>query len=331
MVRRAVISAPGRANLEFAPDPGEPGPGEVLLKPLAVGICGSDLHVYQGHHPFVRYPVYPGHEVVGQVVVVGDGVEKEWSGALAVLEPSLFCGRCEPCRSGRYNICEELKVLGFQAPGAMGEAFRVAANCLHRLPDGVPPEFGALVEPLAVAVHGLRLVEVRGLKVGVFGGGTIGLLAAQVARAYGAAQVEVVEPVPSRRAQALNLGLKAVLEPGELYHVVLECVGTEGSLEGAVQSLLKGGEVVVMGVFGGPVRFSAHLVQDREIVIRGSLMYTFRDFDEAIRLMAQGLVQVAPVITHRFPLSQVEMAFQKALDREEALKVLVMIDEEGRV
>uniref|UniRef100_A0A7C5VFL9 Alcohol dehydrogenase n=1 Tax=Thermus caliditerrae TaxID=1330700 RepID=A0A7C5VFL9_9DEIN len=327
MVRRAVISEPRRVALEEVPDPGKPGPGEVLLKPLAVGICGSDVHVYEGHHPFVRYPVYPGHEVVGRVAAVGNGVEAEWLGALAVLEPSLFCGRCEPCRLGRYNICENLRVMGFQAPGALGEIFRVTVDRLHRFPEGLPPELGALIEPLAVAVHGLRLVEVRGREVGIFGGGTIGLLAAQVARAYGAARVEVVEPMAYRRSLARNLGLEAVAQPRGPYQVAVEAVGAEGSLEGALHSLRKGGEIAVLGVFGGPVRFPAHLVQDWELVVRGSLMYTFQDFQEAIRLLAQAQVEVAPLVTHRFPLSRVEDAFRKALDREEALKVLVLVEE----
>ena len=327
MVRRAVIPGPRRVALEGIPDPEEPGPGEVLLKPLSVGICGSDVHVYEGHHPFVRYPVYPGHEVVGRVVAVGSGVEASWLGALAVLEPSLFCGRCRPCRLGRYNVCENLRVMGFQAPGALGEVFRVAVNRLHRFPKGPPPELGALVEPLAVAVHGLRMVEVRGLDVGVFGGGTIGLLAAQVARAYGAARVEVVEPMAFRRNLAQNLGLEAVAQPSGPYQVAVEAVGAEGSLEGALHSLRKGGEIVVLGVFGGPVRFAAHLVQDWELVVRGSLMYTFQDFQEAIRLLTQAQVEVAPLVTHRFPLSRVEDAFRKALDREGALKVLVLAEE----
>lgn len=327
MVRRAVIPEPGRVALEEGPGLPPPGPGEVLLRPLAVGICGSDLHVLEGHHPFVTYPVYPGHEVVGRVTALGEGVGEEWLGVLAVLEPSLACGVCEACRLGRYNLCEALRVMGFQAPGAMGEAFLVPARNLHPLPLGFPAELGALVEPLAVAVHGVRLAEVRGLQVGVFGGGTIGLLVAQVARAYGAAGVELVEPDPFRRALAEKLSLRAAPSPSSRYEVAFECVGLEASLGEAVEALRKGGEVVVLGVFGGPVRFPAHLLQDWEVVLRGSLMYTFRDFREAIRLLAEGKVEAAPLVTHRYPLEQVEEAFARARARGSALKVLVLMEE----
>ncbi|WP_295398150.1 alcohol dehydrogenase catalytic domain-containing protein [Meiothermus sp.] len=330
MSRRLVVQAPHQLGWQEESPP-TPGPGEALLKPLAVGLCGSDLHVYEGQHPFVRYPVYPGHEVAAQVLALGPGTDPGWLGARVVLEPSLTCGRCPSCRSGRYNICHELRVMGFQAPGAMAEHFVAPLEKLHRLPEGLSPEQGALVEPLAVAVHAVAQTRVAGLEVAVLGAGPIGLLVAQVARAYGAASVRVVDPLEARRRLAEELGLPAQPPDGSRYEVVFECVGSEKALEGAIRACHKGGEVVVVGVFGRPACISAGLVQDWELTLRGSLMYTFRDYQEALRLLAQGQAQVEPLITHRFPLAEAPQAFAAALRREQAVKVLLSHPDGGVV
>jgi L-iditol 2-dehydrogenase len=320
---RTLISNPHQVTWVEAPEP-VLNPGEVLLKPLAVGICGSDIHVFEGEHPFVSYPVYPGHEVAARVVALGSGVDASWKGALVALEPSITCGRCEACRSGHYNICENLKVMGFQAPGAMAEHFVTPTQYLHRLPETLEPELGAMIEPLAVATHALALTSVQGCKVGVLGAGTIGLLVAQVAKAYGAASVEIVDLLEPRRKVAEGLGLQAKAPDQAKYDVIFECVGSEKALEAAIQGIHKGGNIIVLGVYGKPVSITAGLIQDWEIGLKGSLMYTYRDYQEAIRLLAGGQVQGKPLITHRFVLSEVETAFHAALEREKALKVMLL-------
>ncbi len=320
---RAVIPAPHAIQWSEA-DPPQPQHGEVLLEPLAVGVCGSDLHVYEGQHPFVRYPVFPGHEVAARVVEVGSGVDPAWRGALVALEPALTCGQCVPCRSGRYNICERLRVMGFQAPGALAERFVSPVQNLHRLPQGFDIELGAMVEPLAVAVHAAALTPVQGKQVAVLGAGTIGLLVAQVAQAYGAAQVVVVDVLEVRRRVAEGLGLVAKAPDTAKYEVIFECVGNEKAFEAAIQGARKGGTVVVVGVYGQPATLSAGLIQDWELTLKGSLMYTFSDFQEAIRLLAEQRVQAHPLITHRFALKQVQAAFAAALQRDQALKVLLL-------
>jgi len=321
---RTLISNPHQISWVEAPQP-ILSPGEVLLEPLAVGICGSDIHVFEGQHPFVSYPVYPGHEVAARVVRLGAGVDPSWQGALVAIEPSITCGRCEQCRSGHYNICENLKVMGFQAPGAMADTFVSPTLNLHRLPENLDIELGAMVEPLAVAVHGVALTQVQGKKVGVLGGGTIGLLVAQVARAYGAASLEVVDLLESRRHIAQSLGLAAKAPDQAKYEVIFECVGSEKALEAAIQGIHKGGNIIVMGVYGKPTTLTAGLIQDWEIGLKGSLMYTYHDYQEAIRLFASGLVEGKPLITHRFALSQVKEAFEAALEREKALKVMLLV------
>ncbi len=320
---RTLISNPHKIAWVDAPEPSAK-PGQVLLKPSAVGICGSDLHVFEGQHPFVSYPVYPGHEVAARVIEVGSGVDASWKGALVALEPSITCGHCEACRSGHYNICENLKVMGFQTPGAMGDYFAVAPQYLHRLPENMEAEVGAMIEPLAVATHAVALTQVQGRKVGVLGAGTIGLLVAQTAKAYGAASVEIMDLLESRRKVAQALGLEAKGPDNAKYDVIFECVGVEKALESAIQGIRKGGNIIVLGVYGKPTTITAGLIQDREIGIKGSLMYTYRDYQEAIRLLSNGQVMVKPLITHHFALSEVEKAFAAALEREKALKVMLL-------
>ena len=147
-VRRVAIRAPHQLQLETVALPALRS-GDARLRPLAIGICGSDLHVLAGHHPFVDYPVFPGHELAAEVVAVGDDADRAWIGARVALEPSLVCGTCRACREGRYNICDRLRVMGFQAPGGMADAFDAPLGRLHRLPDGLADEAGALVEPVA--------------------------------------------------------------------------------------------------------------------------------------------------------------------------------------
>jgi L-iditol 2-dehydrogenase len=323
-MNRAFIPAPHK--IFWQPDPSLDRrllPEEVRLEPLAVGICGSDLHTFHGLHPFVQLPVQPGHEVAARVLECGSAVDSSWLGALVALEPSLTCGQCRNCQIGRYNICENLRVMGFQAPGAMAEQFICETRHLHRLPEGMSPEVGACLEPLAVAVHAVRLFDLFGREVTVLGAGTIGLLVAQVARALGASAVWVVDFLESRRQVAAGLGFQA-LDHTPKSDLIFECVGTEKALEAAIVSSKKGAEIGVVGVYGQPTKISAALIQDWELVLRGSLMYTAKDYQEAIGLLSSGAVAVSPLITHRFGLPDVAQAFQAALERDKALKVMLL-------
>jgi len=328
-VRQVVIPQAGTVDVTEVEAP-RPAADEALVRVEAVGICGSDIHTFQGEHPFVSYPVWPGHELVGTVESVGEGVDLALLGMRVALEPSLPCGRCPRCLEGRYNICENLAVLGFQAPGGMAERFAVRADRLHPLPDNLPLEAAALVEPMAVAVHAARLPgSLAARSVGVLGGGAIGLLSGVAARAYGAARVQLADPLAERREVAEALGLQAVeaLAPGSC-DVVFECVGNEAALRAAVEACVKGATVVVAGVFGADARVQAGLVQDRELRLQGSLMYLSSDVRDAIRLLAEGRVDAARLITHRFGLAEAPRAFQVAAGRGQALKVLVVPEDE---
>jgi L-iditol 2-dehydrogenase len=335
-MKKAVVFEPHHvAAVEEEPSPLAVGQVRVAIK--ACGICGSDLHTMEGHHPFVTYPVFPGHELAGLVIQVGGAVPTTWAGQRVVIEPSVVCGACENCRSGRYNICEHLQVMGFQTPGGMADQVDVAPDRLVRLPQTLTDEQGACVEPLAVAVHAARVpVSLIARDVVVLGAGTIGLLLGQVVSAYGARRVVLTDPLPARRALASQLGLHAIEPPqdggevvseeyfaGRRPDVIFECVGVEATLRQAIRWARKGGEIIVVGVFGQDARIPAGLIQDRELNLKGSLMYTRPDFEEAIRLLTQR-VEVRPLISHRVPLKDVATAFALAGNRTEAVNVLVV-------
>ena len=326
-LRRVAIRGPNELRLETF-ELREPAPGEARLRPLAIGICGSDLHVLAGHHPFVDYPVHPGHEIAAEVIAVGDDADRAWLGARVALEPSLACGACHACRSGRYNICENLRVMGFQAPGGMADAFHAPLDRLHRLPDELSDTAGAMVEPTAVATHAARLAEqlsgnLSGRDVAVIGAGTIGLLCAQVARAAGGA-VTVSDPADARRGIAQDMGFRAVDGLGErAFDVAFECVGVEGALRSAVAAARKGATVIVAGVYGHDPKIQAGLIQDWELQLQGSLMYTRQDYEEAIRLLADGAIDAERMVTSTFRLADVARAFEVAADGGGSLKVVL--------
>lgn len=305
----------------------KPKIGEVLLAIKAIGICGSDLHTFEGQHPFVSYPVLPGHEISGEIIEVGAGVDKALVGKKAVIEPSIPDGTRPKFENGRYNIASDLRVMGFQTPGAMSEYFAVSLDNIHLVPDDFSHEQGAFVEPAAVAVHGVRLAgNIAGLDVAVIGAGTIGLLVAQVAKAYGAASVTIADLNSERRAMAEQLGIAAVEALSEQsYDVVAECVGIAATLKSAILACHKGATVLVLGVFGVDVAIPAGLIQDWELRLLGSLMYVGDDYREAIRLMETGQLNVAPMVTDRFALQDAPAAFAKALERGSVLKVLLQI------
>jgi L-iditol 2-dehydrogenase len=323
-MKRVIIHEPHKLEV-FEDDAPQAAADEVLLQVKAIGICGSDLHTFEGQHPFVSYPVLPGHEVSGEIVAVGANVDAGLIGKKAVIEPSIPDGDRPRFEPGRYNIASGLRVMGFQAPGAMAEQFAVALDRIHVVPDDFSHDMGASVEPLAVAVHAVRLAgNVAGLDVAVIGAGTIGLLTAQVARAYGAASVTIADLDPARRAVAEGLGLTAVQTlPEGAFDVVAEAVGVEATLQAAIYACRKGATLLVLGVFGRDVSIPAGLIQDWELRILGSLMYVGDDYREAIRLLGTGDVRTDTMITHRFALGEAVEAFDKALQRGDVLKVML--------
>jgi L-iditol 2-dehydrogenase len=341
-MKQVELHAPEDIRLQEAPVP-SPGPDEVLIKIACVGICGSDLHAYHNRHPFIELPVVPGHEFCGTVAEVGPNVTEFAPGQRVTVEPSLVCGKCYNCLHGRYNICEQLKVIGCQSAGAMAEYLAVPATKVLALPDDVSFDQAALAEPLAVGVHAVRVGGVQaGTKVLVLGAGTIGLMTLQAANAMGATPVMVTDTRRERLDLAMQLGADEIIDPTrtnleqrseELFghpgpDVIIECVGSAATIKDAIAVARKGTRIVVAGVFEEEVPVPLGLVQDRELEIVGTLMYAGDDFQTAIDLLAQGQARATPLITHRFPLDRAAEAFKAADSRDKVLKVLIEVDTE---
>ncbi|MFZ0090142.1 MAG: alcohol dehydrogenase catalytic domain-containing protein [Solirubrobacteraceae bacterium] len=332
-----MLAAAGELRLEDGPLP-EPGSGELRVRAEAVGICGSDLHAYADAHPFIDLPVVPGHEAAGVIDAVGPEVEGFAIGDAVLLEPNLVDGSCHYCRTGRYNLCEHLEVVGCQTSGALADAFVAPARRFHHIPEGMLMTAAAMVEPLSTATHAVRVSGgVRERTVAVLGAGSIGLLTMLAARAGGATAIAVTDPIAGKRALALALGADIAVDPTRedavpeirdrlpwRPDVVFDCVSAQASISQAIQLALKGGTVVVEGVPHGQVSIPLHLVQDRELRLQGTAMYVREDVLRAIERIASGQVPVERLVSAEFPLADAERAFHAAsegLDGEPAVKI----------
>jgi L-iditol 2-dehydrogenase len=336
-MKQAIMTAPGRIEIYEIEKP-QPGPGQVLLQIRRIGVCGSDVHVFHGRHPNTGYPVVQGHEFSASIAAVGAGVTGLTPGMKVTATPQIVCGACGPCLRGDYHICDSLKVQGFQDPGCAQEYWLAYAERIVPLPDGFSYEQGALVEPLSVAVHAVdRAGEVDGRNVVVLGAGPIGNLVAQVAQAAGA-QVLITDLSDYRLDVARQCGLKHTSNAGREaletaaqralgpagFELALECVGVEATVTAAIENIQKGGLIVVVGVFAEKPRVDLGLVQDRELNLRGTLMYQRRDYERAIELISDGRIITAPLVSNHFPLDQYLDAYhfiEKQGDK--SMKVLI--------
>lgn len=341
VMRQAVMTAPGTIEYREIPVP-EVGPSELLLRIRRIGVCGSDIHVYHGLHPYTTYPVVQGHEVSAVVEAAGSEVRGFVPGQMVTVMPQVFCGTCPSCRSGRYNICDNLNVMGFQTTGTASEFFAVDAEKCLILPSSMNADEGAMVEPLAVAVHALgRLESVAGKKIAVYGAGPIGNLTAQAAKGLGADAVLVTDTSEHRLKLARECGVDhavnpkvtdtgaAILErfgPGKA-DAALECVGIEQTIEQAVANARKGSDIVVVGVYGARPRVDLGLVQDRELRLCGTLMYTRTDYLKAIELIGTRKVRLQPLISAHFPFARYAEAYTYIEEnRDKAMKVFIDLE-----
>jgi len=341
-MQRACLVAPEQIVIEDVAIP-VPGSKEVRIRVYVCGICGSDVHAYHGRHPFISCPVVPGHEFAGIIDSVGQGVAEWQGGERITVEPSLVCGTCENCLRGRYNICDELKVIGCQSDGAMAEYLVVPADKVVRLVEGMDFETGAMIEPSAVGVHAVRRLDVSAVsRVLVVGAGTIGLQTMQAALALGIPEVIItgLSDVRLERAKALGVSHAVNVRRVDLgdwmasqygrrnpMDAALECVGAgERTINGALEAVKKGSRVVVVGVWGSHPRVNMGIIQDRELKVVGTLMYTRDDFVTARDLVAEGRIQVKPLVTARYPLEEAAQAFEEAAgDIDRTLKVLIAV------
>ncbi|MBN1836582.1 MAG: alcohol dehydrogenase catalytic domain-containing protein, partial [Spirochaetales bacterium] len=207
-MRQAVMVKPGEIEIREVERPSA-GRDEVLIRIHNIGVCGSDIHVYHGKHPYTSYPVVQGHEVSGEIAEIGPGVEGLEVGQAVTFMPQVVCGKCYSCRHGMYHICDNLKVMGFQTDGAAQDYFVVPARLIIQVPAGVSMEHAAMIEPISVAVHALgRAGEISGKRVLVLGAGTIGNLVSQVARALGAKDTMITDVSDYRLEIARKCGTR---------------------------------------------------------------------------------------------------------------------------
>jgi L-iditol 2-dehydrogenase len=338
-MKQAVMTAPGEIMIHEVEEP-KPGAGEVLLRIQRIGVCGSDVHVYHGKHPYTGYPVVQGHEFSASVVEVGPGVKDIHVGDKVTSMPQIVCGKCEPCLRGDYHICDELRVEGFQAPGCAQELWVAQAEKIIPLPSDFSYEQGALVEPVSVAVHACRRAgDLKGKNVAVLGAGPIGNLVAQVARSEGA-EVLVTDISDFRLDIAHQCGLKNVVNPSkesfkdavrrvfgkESFKVGFECVGVEATMTDAIETIAKGGTIVVVGVFGDKPHVDMGLVQNNELNLVGTLMYKREDYIKAVELIESGGVITAPLMSKHYTMEDYLQAY-KFIDqaRDKTMKVFIDI------
>lgn len=313
---------------------------EVLMETKRIGICGSDIHVFHGLHPYTSYPIVQGHEVSGVVREIGKNVTGVSVGDQITFTPQVTCGTCFPCKNGMYHICENLKVMGFQTNGAGQEFFTLPEWNVVKLPDNMPLDYGAFIEPVAVAVHALeRGGNIEDKKVLVLGAGTIGNLVAQSAKALGAKSVMITDIQEYKLEIADSCGIdfpvnSSVLDINKAIEdsfginkadIILECVGVQTTITQAINVARKGTTIVVVGVFGENPIVDLGLVQDRELNIIGSLMYQKADFEKAVELVASKKINLEHLITHRFHFNQYMEAYQ-TIDESQGKFIKVMIE-----
>jgi 2-desacetyl-2-hydroxyethyl bacteriochlorophyllide A dehydrogenase len=317
-VKAVVIEKPNQVEVKNVADP-TPGPADAVIKVDACGICGTDIHVLQGEFAPTRYPIIPGHEFCGEVVAAGTGVSNVKIGDFVAVDPSLFCGHCRQCRAGRFNLCENWNAIGVgSANGASAEFVSVPAANAFQLPSGMPRHWGALVEPLSCAVHGMDMIDLRVAESFlIYGAGTMGLLLAQLAKDSGASQVDMVERNPSRHALATKLAADRVaVSASELamphgWDVVIDATGAVPAIEDGIRRVARGGTFLMFGVASADATatISPFRVYNDEIKIVGS-MAVLHSFERALSLLAKGVIDSEAMITNRFPLDE----YMKAID-----------------
>jgi 2-desacetyl-2-hydroxyethyl bacteriochlorophyllide A dehydrogenase len=342
-MRSVAARATKSVVLDEVPRP-DPGPGDVLVAVRSCGICGSDLHWWHGEMPAPG--VCPGHEIAGIVAATGRNVTRVKEGDRVALEGMASCGECRACLAGDYHVCPRIGFLGMTVPGGFADYLVLPARHAFPIPKGVDFPTAALSEPLAVAVHGVRIAGLAiGQRVAVLGAGTIGLMAIVAARAGGAGEVVATARRPQQKAAALALGADRVVDPDDLdgltgdaleqpIDLVVETVGgAADTLQTAAMACRPGGTICLLGVYTQAPVFPAVFAVVKELRIMGSIVYNRAgaraDFEIVQDILAREGESIGrKVVTHRFPLSAIGEAFETAADKTTgSIKVSITVSE----
>ena len=321
------------------PDP-IPSKGEVRIKVKACGVCGTDVHIYEGSKGSAQVtpPIILGHEFSGIVDAVGEGVDNVAIGDHVTVDPNMYCGKCHYCHIGKKHLCENLRAYGVNENGGFAEMCIVKQEQCYKLNNDIPFQFGAMTEPLACAIHGINLADIRvGDSVCIIGGGAIGLLMVQLARHAGASTVFLSEPVEFRRKIALEVGADETLDPihenilekiknhigtNGVDHVI-ECVGNSIALRQGLEICDKGGVLVIFAVHPTDETdlISPFAIYQKELTIKGSFINP-DTHERAVSMINNHQIMLEPLITHSFPVDQLENAIlmQKS---DKSIKVII--------
>ena len=322
-MRAGVLTAPRSLDLQPRPVP-EPGPGEVRIRMKAVGICGSDVSLFQGHRPDLSFPLILGHEGIGYIDKTGPEVRHLRPGDRVVIEPNYPCGHCAYCWQGRSNICENKRIIGVLETGCFADYAVVPASFAWRLPDTITDDDAVVIEPTAVALHTLYTSPARpGDTIAVIGLGAIGLLVTHLAQRMGYT-VLAYDRVPEKVAQAQAFGaipMAAGATTAQLsaswkearVHTVFECAGAAAALSMAVEAAPRGAHVVVAGLSDKPSTVTEFGMNRQGITLLTSIIYQHPvDFRRTIELIASGFLQPGRIISARKPFDELASALDMA-------------------
>jgi L-iditol 2-dehydrogenase len=339
-MRAAELIAPKTFRLTEMPIE-DPGPGEVQVRVEAVGVCGSDLHAYTegavGSTPNL-YPMVLGHEPAGVIVKTGSGVSGLAAGDRGALEPALYCYHCEFCLTGHHNVCANIRFLSNPGhPGFFRELVNLPVANFRPIPAAMPFEAATLSEPLAIAMHSLRLTSIRaGETVAVIGAGPIGLMTIAALRAAGTARIWVVEPLPHRRQLALAIGAAAALEPEEAIREILHATGQRGvdcafdcaagaeTTNQAVMLARNAGRVAITGIHSTHnVEMDGSAMRRKELTIF-NVRRSNHETDQALDLLATNAAWFTPVLTHTRSIDRIDEAFEIASQYQDGVGKMIV-------
>ncbi len=324
-MKAIAITAPNQLELIEIADP-TPGNSEVVVEVAAVGICGTDLHIFEGEFA-PKLPIVPGHEMSGEVVAIGSAVTGVKVGDRVAVDPSLHCGECFYCRRARGNLCENWNALGVTFPGAAAQYLLSPQKNIHKLPNSVDLKSAALIEPLSCAVRGFdQLPRNPGSHYLIYGSGTMGLMMAELAKVNGAASVSIVDLNLEKLKTATILGFTNTAQSADQFDqprgfdVVIDCTGVTAAIKDGLKHVMPGGTFLQFGVAneGAKVEIEPFWIYNKEITIVGS-MAVLHSFDRAVELFSSGVLNSEVMISDRYPLDKYEdalLAFKSGRGRK---------------
>ncbi len=341
-MKAAVMHNTREIKIEEYPVP-QIGPDEVLIKVMAVGICGSDLHYYS-HGRIGKYvvdkPFILGHECAGDIAAIGSNVQRFQVGDRVAVEPGVTCGRCDACKEGRYNLCPDVEFLATPPfDGAFVQYIKIREDFVFAIPDELSYEEAALVEPFSVGIHAANRTGLQpGSTVAIMGMGPVGLMAVAAAKAYGAATIIVTDLEPLRLEAAKQMGATHIINireqdpleeikritSGKGVDVAWETAGNPKALQSALGSLRRGGKLAIVGLPAqDEIPLNVPFIADNEVDIYGIFRYA-NTYPKGISFLSSGIVDANKLITDKFALEQTQEAMERALNQKsECLKIIV--------